>query len=131
MSVRTLEATGPADPATAWERYALPGRWPEWAPHVRRVELSSARLTAGATGRLHAEFGVSLGFTVDAVDEESRRWSWTVRVGLLRLRLEHWIAPAPGGGTTTGMRVSGPRPLVAAYAGEAQAALDRVVAAAA
>ena len=70
---------------------------------------------------------MSLSFTVDAVDEKSRRWSWTVRVGSLRLRLEHWVSPS-GGGTTTGMRVSGPRPLVAAYAGEAQHALERVVA---
>lgn len=128
MSTRTIEATGPVDPATAWERYALPERWPEWAPHVHRVELSTPRLVAGATGRLHAEYGVNLSFTVDEVDEQARRWTWTVRVGLLRMRLEHWVDPADGGGTTTGMRVSGPRPLVAAYAGEARAALDRVVA---
>jgi hypothetical protein len=71
--------------------------------------------------------GVSIPFTVDRVDEPARTWAWTIRVGLLKLRLEHWVTDGPDGGTTTGMRVTGPGPLVAAYAGQAQGALERLV----
>ena len=127
MATKSIEATGPLDPAAVWERYALPGSWPTWLPQVPRVELSTARIAAGSTGRLHVARGVSVPFTVDAVDEAARRWSWTVRLGLLKLRLEHWVSAADDGGSTTGMRVSGPGPLVAGYAGQAQAALDRLV----
>ena len=127
MSTRTLEATGPLDPRSAWERYAVPSRWPEWSPQISRVEMSAPRLVPGATGKVHAPLGVSIPFTVDSVDEPTRRWSWTVKVGLLKMRLEHWVADGPGGGTTTGLRVNGPGPLVAAYAAPAQLALERLV----
>jgi hypothetical protein len=89
--------------------------------------MSAPRLVPGATGKVHAPLGVALPFVVDTVDEEARRWSWTVRLGLVKMRLEHWVTEAPGGGTTTGLRVNGPGPLVAAYAAPAQAALDRLV----
>jgi hypothetical protein len=91
------------------------------------VDLSAPRLAAGATGRLHAPMGVSIPFTVDAVDEAGRRWSWTIRVGLLKMRLENWVAEGPDGGSVAGMRVNGPGPLVTAYAGQARAALERLV----
>lgn len=127
MATRTLEATGPLAPGAVWERYAVPGSWPDWLPQITRVDLSTPRIAAGSRGKLHAPMGVAVPFTVDSVDDEARRWSWTVRVGLLRLRLEHWVDDGPDGGTTTGMRVGGPGPLVAAYAGQAQAALERLV----
>jgi hypothetical protein len=127
VGTRSIEATGPLDPAAVWDRYALPESWPSWLPQVSRVELSTPRIAAGSTGRLHVGRGVSLPFAVDAVDEAARRWSWSVRVGLLKLRLEHWVDAADGGGSTTGMRVSGAGPLVAGYAGQAQGALDRLV----
>jgi hypothetical protein len=127
MSTRSVEVSGPLDPAAVWERYAVPSRWPDWLPQITGVDLSTSRLAAGATGRLQAPMGVSIPFSVDRVDEDARTWAWTVRVGLLRLRLEHWVEDGQDGGTTTGMRVSGPGPLVAAYAGQARAALERLV----
>jgi hypothetical protein len=127
MSTRTVEATGPLAPEAVWERFAVPARWPEWEPQVQRVELSTDRLAPGATGRLHVGYGVSVPFTVDAVDEAARRWSWTIRVGLLTLRLELWVSPAPDGGSSAGLTARGPAPLVAAYAGPARAALERAV----
>jgi hypothetical protein len=128
MGTRSVEVSGPLAPAAVWERYAVPTSWPGWLPQISEVDLSTPRLSAGATGRLHAPMGVSIPFTVDRVDEAARTWAWTIRVGLLKLRLEHWVTGAADGGTTTGMRVSGPGPLVAAYAGQAQAALERLVA---
>ena len=127
MATVTLSATGPLPAAEAWERYALPRRWPEWSPQISRVELPGERIAPGVSGKLHAPGGFSLGFTIDAVDEAARTWSWTVRVALLRLRLDHWVEDGPDGGSTAGLRTSGPGPVIAAYAPVAQIALDRLV----
>jgi len=127
MGTRSLEVTGARDPAAVWERYAVPGSWPEWLPQITGVDLSTPRLSAGATGKLHAPMGVSIPFTVDSVDEDGRSFAWTIRVGLLKLRLENWVHDGPDGGAVAGMRVNGPGPLVSAYAGQAQASLERLV----
>jgi Polyketide cyclase / dehydrase and lipid transport len=127
MSTRTLHASGPLPADAVWERFAVPGRWPEWEEQVQRVDLATERLTPGATGRLHVGYGVALPFTVEAVDEAARRFAWTVKVGLLKLRLELSVAPAPGGGSTAVMTANGPGPLVAGYAGRSQASLQRAV----
>src|SRR5947209_18781660 len=127
MATRTLTATGPLPAAEAWERYALPRRWPEWSPQISSVELPQDRIAAGLRGKLHAPGGFTLGFTIDAVDEAARTWSWTVRLALLRLRLDHWVEDGPGGGSRAGLRSSGPGPIIAAYAPVAQTALDRLV----
>jgi hypothetical protein len=127
VSTRTLEVTGPLDPQAVWERYAVPDRWPEWSPQISRVEMSAPRLVSGATGRVHAPLGVSFPFVVDSVDERARRWSWTVRLGLVKIRLEHWVDDGPDGGTTTGLRVRGPLPLAAGYAPAALVALHGLV----
>jgi hypothetical protein len=129
MAVLTVHATGAADPATAWERYAVPARWPDWAPQITGVELPGPRLVAGARGRVRGPLGVTLPFVVDTVDEAARRWSWTVSVGPLRLHLLHWVSGGPDGGTTTGLRISGPAPLVGVYAPLATLALRRLVSA--
>jgi hypothetical protein len=127
MGTRSVEVSGSRDAEAVWERYAVPGSWPDWLPQITGVDLSSPRLTAGARGKLHAPMGVSIPFTVESVDEQARSFAWTIRVGLLRLRLENWVHPSPDGGSVAGMRVNGPGPLVSAYAGQAQAALERLV----
>jgi Polyketide cyclase / dehydrase and lipid transport len=127
MGTRSVEVGGPLDVAAVWERYAVPGSWPDWLPQITGVDLSTPRLTAGARGKLHAPMGVSIPFTVERVDEKARTFAWTIRVGLLKLRLENWVHDAPDGGAVAGMRVNGPGPLVAAYAGQASAALERLV----
>jgi len=129
MATLTVHATGATDPATAWERYAVPARWPDWAQQITGVELREPRLVVGSRGRVHAPFGVALPFVVDSVDEAARRWSWTVTVGPLRLHLLHWVTDGPDGGTTTGLRISGPAPVVGLYAPLATLALRRLVAA--
>jgi hypothetical protein len=127
MSTVTLNATGPLPAAEAWERYALPRRWPEWSPQITRVEMPVERIEPEVTGKLFAPGGFSLNFTIDAVDEAARTWAWTIRVAVIRLRLEHWVEEAPDGGSIAGLRTTGPAPIVAAYAPLAQAALDRLV----
>lgn len=127
MTTLTLHATGMAPPAEVWERYAVPARWPGWAPQITGVELPADRLTPGVAGRVHGPLGIAVPFTVEGVDEAARRWSWVVAVGPLRLRLLHWVAAGPDGGTTTGLRISGPAPLVLAYAPAARLALAHLV----
>lgn len=131
MATRTLRASGPADPALAWERYADPSRWAGWAPHLTGVDVPVARLRAGTRGRVFA-MGVPVPFQVDAVDEQSRTWAWTVspRLGpvrLVRLHLEHGVEPE-GSGSATWLRMHGPGPVLAAYAPLARLALRRLVA---
>ena len=117
MTTLTLHATGPVDPAEVWERYAVPGRWSEWSPQITGVEGPVERLAAGA----------AVPFRVEDVDEVARRWLWQVHVGPVRLRLLHWVQSAPDGGTTTGLRITGPLPIVLGYAPAALLALRRLV----
>jgi polyketide cyclase/dehydrase/lipid transport protein len=127
VTTLTLHATGPVGPGEVWERYAVPARWPEWAPQITGVEVPVARLAAGVRGRVRAPLGMALPFVVETVDEAARRWSWTVSVGPVRMHLLHWVTQGPGGGSTTGLRISGPAPLVVGYAPPARLAIGRLV----
>jgi len=131
-----LAVGGPIDPALAWERYARTDRWTWWAAHLRAVELDGAdegaRIRVGLTGRAIAVGGVVARFRVDAVDEAARTWSWTVRVGPVRLRLEHTVEAATQLGTQregalTRLVLHGPLPVTLAYAPIAVLALQRLV----
>jgi hypothetical protein len=127
MTVLTLHATGPLAPAEAWERYAEPARWPTWAPQILGVQVPEPRLRAGLEGRVRGPLGLVLPFVVESVDEAARRWAWTVSAGPVRLHLLHWVSGGPDGGSTTGLRIRGPLPLVVAYAPLAQLAINRLV----
>ena len=127
MTTLTLHATGPIGPDEAWGRYAVLARWPQWAPQITGVELPVSRLAAGVRGRVRGPLGVTLPFVVETVDEAARQWSWTVSLGPVRLHLLHWVTEGPDGGSTTGLRVSGPVPLVVGYAPLAQLAIGRLV----
>lgn len=102
-----VEATGPADPEDVWTRYTTPDAWPTWAPHMRDVATDAVRLHPGATGRVLGPRGVSVDFRVDDVDEDLRRWSWTVGRGPLSVHMEHHVLPVPGGGSRATLRVLG------------------------
>ena len=127
MTTLTLHATGPLGPAEVWERYAEPARWPGWAPQIAAVEVPVPRLAAGVSGRVRAPGGLALPFEVEAVDEAARRWAWRVHAGPVTLHLLHWVVPAPDGGSTPGLRITGPALVVAGYAPFAGWALRRLV----
>ncbi|MBM7806661.1 hypothetical protein JOD57_002498 [Geodermatophilus bullaregiensis] len=127
MTVLTLHATGPEAPGEVWERYARPARWPTWAPQILGVQVPEPRLTAGLQGRVRGPVGLTLPFVVESVDEAARRWSWTVSAGPVRLHLLHWVTEGPDGGSTTGLRITGPLPVVVGYAPLAQLAIGRLV----
>lgn len=127
MTSLSLHATGPVDPDEAWSRYLLPARWPEWSPQIRGVDASADRIAPGVTGRVHGPLGVAVSFVVDSVDEVAREWAWSVDVGPVTMTLVHWVRSGPAGGTTTGLRATGPAPLVVGYVPLAQLALQRLV----
>ncbi len=127
MTVIELRAGGRAEPDVVWERYARPALWSSWSPQIRRVELPDDRIARGTRGRVHGPVGVSVAVHVTAVDETARTWTWTARLGPVRLHLHHTVEPRPGGGTVTRLRVTGPAPVVLAYAPVAQIALQRLV----
>lgn len=128
MTVVTLSASGAAEAATAWERYALPEQWPSWAPQIARVETTGSRLEPGLTGTVVGPFGVSGDFHVDWVDEPARRWAWTVRRGPLTVRLRHGVRERTGGGSTTWLAIDAPLPIALGYAPLAYLTLRKVVA---
>lgn len=126
MTTLCASATGSLAPALVWERYADPRRWPDWAPQIRRVETAGDRIVRGLSGRVVGPLGVAVTFVVDEVDEDERIWNWSVRIGLIQLRLRHDVAPS-GSGSRTRLWVSGPLPVVGAYLPIAALALRRLV----
>jgi hypothetical protein len=130
MASLTLQAHGRAPVSLAWERYAAPRLWTTWAPQIQHVETTMERIEAGGTGIVRAgplrRPTVAVRFTVLHVDETAREWSWRVRVGLLTLRLEHAVT-AHLTGSSTGLRIHGPLPVVLGYAPVARIALAGLV----
>jgi Polyketide cyclase / dehydrase and lipid transport len=123
---RTVRVVGAASPEQVWERYAVPARWAEWAPHIRRVDTSARRIAPGVRGRVHGLLGLRLSFVVGEVDEQRRTWSWEVRLGLLRMHLRHGVEPHPRG-TATWLALAGPAPAVVGYGPVARLALRSLV----
>jgi hypothetical protein len=126
MGSLTLQARGSAPVDTAWERYADPQKWPQWAPQIRRVE-SVGRLRPGLTGRVYSYVPPGIAFRVLAVDAKRKTWSWRVQLGPLSLTLEHGVREGRHGGSETWLRLHGPLPVVALYAPLARYALGRLV----
>ncbi|MFP5021705.1 SRPBCC family protein [Pseudonocardia phyllosphaerae] len=122
----TLHARGPQPADAVWERYAVPARWPEWAPYITGVDCSDARIRRGSLGRVRGPLGVTVAFTVTAVDEATATWSWDVRLGPLALSLDHGVRPS-GGGTRTWLTVHGPAALVLPYLVPARVSLEMLV----
>jgi hypothetical protein len=122
-----VAAVGPAAADEAWERYAVVERWPSWAPPIQRVEASASRLEPGMTGVVHGPLGLRVTFEVETVDEPERTWTWRVRSGPLRMRLEHAVLPTATGGSATTLTVEGPAAVALLYPEVARIALTRLV----
>ncbi len=123
-------ASGDAAAALAWERYVRPALWSTWSPQIAGVECADAVIRTGSTGTVLAApraLGLRIPFEVVEVDPDAMRWTWiaTLPIGV-RLRLEHTVT-AVGTGSRTGIRVSGPAPIVLGYVPLAVLALRRLV----
>lgn len=128
----SISAVGPLAPEQAWERYADLDRWPQWAPQISGVRAPHRRLRPGLAGTVRAAGLLHVPFVVDAVDEAARTWAWTVRVGPVRLHLEHGVEPVPDGDpatrrTRTWLVTTGPALVVAPYTPVALVALHALV----
>ncbi|CAL9332536.1 SRPBCC family protein [Streptomyces sp. Tu 3180] len=126
MGRLTLRATGPARPATVWQRYADVDQWASWSPQIRAVHANGRTLAPGLSGTVESVVGVRAAFTVEAVDHRRHRWTWRVRLGPVRLRLDHEVHAHPRGSRTS-LVMDGPVLAAAAYAPFARLALRRLV----
>ena len=127
MATFTLHQTGRADASTVWQRYLHPRLWPTWSPQISSVECADDAIAAGSTGVVHAVLGVRVPFEVTEVDGAAMRWSWIARLPLgIELALTHTV-DAVAFGTTTGLVVTGPAPVVLGYLPVATLALRKLV----
>jgi hypothetical protein len=108
-----------------WEAYADPQRWPEWAPHIRRVE-AIGRLRPGLEGQVWSIVPAPVSFEVTDVDAKRRRWSWLAAFGPVRMRFDHGVDELDTG-SGTWLTMHGPLPLLMIYAPLARLALRRLV----
>jgi hypothetical protein len=127
MARMTLRAAGHAPAEDVWERYARPALWPAWSPQIRSVRVRGDRIAPGMEGEVVPLPGLPVPFVVEAVGEARRRWTWRVRIGPVRMRLHHAVVTLPDGRTGTELRMEGPLPALALYAGPARLALRRLV----
>ncbi len=103
-----VEAYGPAHPDEVWRRFTDPSAWPGWAPQIRTVETDASMLAVGVTGRVHGPAGLAVDFRITDLDAELRTWTWEVGRGPARVRMDHHVLPAPGGGSRALLRVRPP-----------------------
>ena len=102
----TYSARSTARPAEAWALVARPGRWHEWAPHVRGAwGLGDPEVGVGARGAARL-LGV-LPVPARVVAKQPGR-SWTWRVG--PVELVHRVA-ARRGGCEVAIDIQAPGPL--------------------
>jgi hypothetical protein len=125
MSSMTVRASGPASAPAVWEAYADPQRWPEWAPHIRRVD-AVGRLRPGLEGQVFSLLPPPMNFAVTGVDAKGRRWSWDAVLGPFRMSFDHGVESRTGG-SGTWLTMHGPLPLLVLYAPLARLALHRLV----
>jgi Polyketide cyclase / dehydrase and lipid transport len=91
--VLTYRAPSEASAATAWELFAQPVRWSEWAPHVRGAwGLGEPEVEVGRRGVVRLLGAVPIPARVTA-KRSGRSWAW--RVG--PVELVHRVEPRPAG----------------------------------
>lgn len=123
-----ITVRGSAPSALVWQRYTVPGLWSSWSPQISSVSCSDRVIRKGSTGTVHAVLGVQVQFVVTEFDEQRRTWAWDALLPLgIRLQLEHSVSELGPGGTSTGLRVRGPLPVVLGYLPVARLALSRLL----
>jgi uncharacterized protein YndB with AHSA1/START domain len=102
------DITTEADPERVWAIWTDVGGWPRWHPGIAQASLESP-FAEGARGSSRAPGGPRSELRIGPVEPGRRFVSETI-LPLTRLRFEHQIEPAKGGGTTItyGVEMSGP-----------------------
>ena len=126
--MRTWTANSDAAPEAAWRLLARPDAWPEWAPHLRGAwGLGAPEVRTGAVGAARLAGVVPVPARITA-KRPGRSWTW--RVGLGLVEMDHRVEPRDGGGSVVAIDVRAPAPVEAAltlaYGPVIQATLDRL-----
>jgi hypothetical protein len=123
----TLRVYGRARASEVWNRYMDTRRWHEWSPQIHSVDTSDGPMVVpGLTGSMRSFAGPAVRFRVIDVNQATRTRTWQVRVGPVRMILEHIVADL-GQGSATSLRLRGPGPIIVGYAPLAYVALRRLV----
>lgn len=126
--MRTPTADSTAAPADAWRLLARPAAWPQWAPHLGGAwGLGEPEVRTGAVGAARLLGVVPVPARI-AAKRPGRSWTW--RVGLGLVRMDHRVEPREGGGCTVAIDLDAPaglgRALALTYGPVIQATLDRL-----
>lgn len=95
-------------PAEVWRHYADVAGWPSWKDGVDAVSLDGP-LCTGATGTLRSGDGPAMALRIVSAVADRGYVSETEVAPGVWLRLEHELAPLPGGGTRITHRAIIPR----------------------
>jgi hypothetical protein len=122
MADASFSAYSQADPAVAWALMARPGRWSEWAPHIRGAwGLGSPEVRNRAVGAVRLLGFVPVPARIVA-KQPGRMWAWRVGPAVL----VHRVEPRAGGGSTVAIDMHAPRAITAAYGPVVQLLLRRL-----
>lgn len=105
MIERSADSAAPA--AVLWDLMARPGRWHEWAPHLRGdwgLTGGDGLVRQGAFGAARLLGVVPVPVVVTDV-QPYRSWTWRA-AGLLRM--EHRVEALAGGGSRATVTLDGP-----------------------
>jgi hypothetical protein len=106
----TYRAHSSGDPETAWALISRPGRWQEWAPHIRGASgLGEPEVHAGARGAVRLLGVVPVPATI--VERGVRSWRWRVA----SVEFEHRVEPRADGCEVI-ITIEAPRPVEGALA---------------
>lgn len=104
-------ARSAAPPATAWALISRPGRWHEWAPHVRGAwGLGDPEVELGARGAARLLGALPIPARVTA-KRAGRSWTWQVGP----VSMVHRVSPRRGG-CEVAVEISAPRAVERALA---------------
>lgn len=120
MNVRVARR-GPAGKYEMWARCRDPGRWPTWMTLVRGVDAIGP-LRPGLEGHLVLDAGIRIGFHVIDVNEAGPSWMRELRLGPLRLLVDHHVDEGFGL-----VEITGPVPLPVLYVPFAKRSLSRLL----
>jgi len=83
----------------AWEHLARVERWPDWAPHIKRIELHPpGELGAESTGIIHLANGMKSAFRMTEFNPP-RNWKWIGPFLWLTVIYDHRFQALDGGHT--------------------------------
>lgn len=86
--------------ARAWDVLADVVHWPEWAQHIRRVDVEPiAPLGPSSSGALRLRGGMRATFRM-AIWDPPTRWVWVGRAGGLTIHYDHRFEEGAAGSTT-------------------------------